>query len=283
MKKTTNNGTDQGLLLSDLHVGSMYGLWPPGMQTDDPRTGEVIPLPQTKVNEAIYAHWEKMLAVCKQTPPKFVLFNGDLIEGNQRKENGKGLLTGQMSLQVKACIKVIQTLRDILPGVPFYFTAGTDYHQMPDGENADIYIARHFNAQYGDEMIVEECGIRMFCRHTISSSMSSWQYMATAPGRDHMLLFLNNGQDKYGDIDVAIFSHRHQFVSVQFTSGFALVTPCWQSKTSYAVKKGLTGVPDIGWVMLHIDHAKKIAVDTSGIATIVRPCKVVGSAVKEAE
>lgn len=91
-----------------------------------------------------------------------------------------------------------------------------------------------------------------------------------------MLLYLNKGEEKYGKIDVAVFSHRHQFVAVQFSSGIALVTPCWQSKTPYAVKRGMVGVPEIGWVMLHIDDPKKITVDTSGIATVVKPCKVVG-------
>jgi hypothetical protein len=137
-------------------------------------------------------------------------------------------------------------------------------------------IAREFKGEYGDELVVEECGIRLFCRHTISSSMSTWQYMATAPGRDHMLLYLNKSPDKYGQIDVAVFSHRHQFVCVQFSSGIALVTPCWQSKTPYAVKRGMVGVPEIGWVMLNIEGNRKIMVDTSGIATVVRPCKVVG-------
>jgi hypothetical protein len=263
------------LLLSDLHFGSKYAPWPEGMEEEDSR-GMVNQIPVNAVNAAINAHWKKMIAYIRKTPPDVVIFNGDLIEGDQRKEKGRGLMTGQIFTQYRACIKQIQTIRDAAPKAAFYFTAGTDYHQLPDGTNADQQIARHFNAEYGDEMVVEECGIRLFCRHTISSSMSTWQYMATAPGRDHMLLYLNKGEEKYGKIDVAVFSHRHQFVCVQFSSGLALVTPCWQSKTPYAVKRGMVGVPEIGWVTLHIDHAKKIAVDTSGIATVVRPCKVVG-------
>jgi hypothetical protein len=60
----------------------------------------------------------------------------------------------------------------------------------------------------------------MFARHVISSSSSTWQYMATAPGRVHLLLYVNKGhegeegEEKYGPIDVAVFSHRPQFVVV---------------------------------------------------------------------
>jgi predicted phosphodiesterase len=238
--------------------------------------GTVTPLPPNPVNLAINAHWNKMLASIRKSPPDVVIFNGDLIEGDQGKEKGRGLMTLYLDVQVEAAIKGIQQIRDILPKVPFYFTAGTDYHQMSDKTSADQHIAKEFGGEYGDELVIEECGIRIFARHTISSSMSTWQYMATAPGRDHMLLYLNKGEEKYGKIDVAVFSHRHQFVAVQFSSGIALVTPCWQSKTPYAVKRGMVGVPEIGWVMLHIDDPKKITVDTSGIATVVKPCKVVG-------
>jgi hypothetical protein len=268
--------TGKILLLSDLHVGSKYGLWPSGMVQKDARTKEVTPLPQNAVNLAIEAHWNKMLAQIKTDPPDVVILNGDLIEGDQHREHGRGLMTNQISIQVKACVKIIKTIRKIVPKAPFYFTAGTDYHQMPDGENADIFIAEQFHAEFGDELVVEECGVRLFCRHTIGISNSAWQYMATAPGRDHMLLYLNKGPEKYGKIDIAVFSHRHQSAGVLFPSGMAIVTPCWQSKTPFAVKKGIVGTPDIGWIMLRITSPKCIAVDTSGIATVVRPCKIVG-------
>lgn len=263
------------LLLSDLHFGSKYAPWPEGIEEEDSR-GLITPIPPNTVNQAINAHWNKMLKSIEKQPPDAVIFNGDLIEGNQYREGGRGLMTLYLDTQIRACIKGIQSIQDLIPDVPFYFTAGTDYHQMPDKTSADQFIAKHFNGEFADEMVIEECGIRLFCRHTISSSMSTWQYMATAPGRDHMLLYLNKSPEKYGSIDVAVFSHRHQFVCVHFSSGIALVTPCWQSKTPFAVKKGMVGVPEIGWVTLHIHNNKRIAVDTSGIATVVRPCKVVG-------
>lgn len=260
------------LLLSDLHVGSKYGLWPPNFSAENPRTDEIESYPQNNVNKAIWAHWLTMLKVLKKDKPDCIILNGDLIEGTQDKEKGRGLVTPEISVQVKACLKVLKTL----PNVPMYFTAGTDYHQMSGGESADLHIAEAMGGKYGDELIVNACGIRLFCRHTISSSMSTWQYMATAPGRDHMLLYLNKSPEKYGKIDFAVFSHRHQFVCVQFSSGFAIVTPGWQSTTRYAVKKGITGLPEIGWVVLHVESPHKITVDTSGVACVVRPCKEVG-------
>jgi predicted phosphodiesterase len=260
------------LLLSDLHVGSKYGLWPPNFTCTNSRTDMVEDIPQNAVGKVIWDHWKKMLKALKDQKPDCIILNGDLIEGDQRKEKGRGLITPELPVQIKACIACLKTL----PDVPMYFTGGTDYHQLPDGISADLHIADQFNAAFGDELIIEECGIRLFCRHAIGMSQSTWQYMTTAPARDQMLLYLNQSTEKYGRIDVAVFSHRHQFVAAQFASGIALVTPCWQGKTVFAVKKGIISPPHIGWVTLHIDNPKRIAIDTSGIANVIRPCKVVG-------
>jgi hypothetical protein len=260
------------LLLSDLHVGSKWGLWPPNFTAKNPRTDMIEEIPQNAVNKAIWAHWLKMLASSKKEKPDVIILNGDLIEGAQRKEGGRGLVTPELFTQCAACIKVLRTL----PKVPMYFTAGTDYHQLPDGLSADLYIAETMGGEFGDELVIEECGIRIFARHVIGMSQSTWQYMTTAPARDQMLLYLNQAEDKYGRIHVAVFSHRHQFVCSQFASGLALITPCWQGKTVFAVKKGIISPPHIGWVSLIVDGPKRIAVDTSGIANVVSPCKTVG-------
>lgn len=260
------------LLISDTHVGSKWGLWPPNFKAKNARTDETDDIPQNAVNKAIWQHWQKMIESLRKERPDCIILNGDLIEGAQWKEGGRGLMTADIFQQTAACIRILGTL----PKVPMYFTAGTDYHQLPGGISADLHIADQMNGQFGDELIVEECGIRLFCRHAIGVSQSTWQYMTTAPARDHMLLYLNQAADKYGRIDVAVFSHRHQFAAAQFASGIALVTPAWQGKTVFAVKKGIIAPPHIGWVTLHIENPKRIAIDTSGIANVVKPCKVVG-------
>jgi predicted phosphodiesterase len=260
------------LLLSDMHVGSKWGLWPPNFKAKSARSNEIEDIPQNAVNKAIWQHWLKMLATLKKEKPDIIILNGDLIEGDQRKEKGRGLVTPELFQQCAACIAILKTL----PKVPMYFTAGTDYHQLPDGISADLYIADQMGGEYGDELVIEDCGLRIFARHTIGTSQGSWQYMTTAPAKEQMLLYLNQASDKYGKIDIAVFSHRHQFVSAQFSSGIALITPCWQGKTVFAVKKGIIAPPHIGWVSLIVDGPKRIAIDTSGIANVVSPCKTVG-------
>jgi len=49
-----------------------------------------------------------------------------------------------------------------------------------------------------------------------------------------------------------------------------------KKKCSWCSKRGMIGVPEIGWVTLSVEGPKRITVDTSGIASVVKPCKVVG-------
>ena len=264
--------TGRILLLSDLHTMSLWGMMPPNFQAEDPRTGQWNRYVPNGTQTKLWKHWEKMLTVLKKNKPDCIIFNGDLIDGLQKKGYGRGVVSTDIGLQVKACIEIIKTL----PKVPMFFTQGTPYHENADGTPVEQYIAERFKGEDGDQLIVETCGIRLFCRHAIGMSSSTWQFFTTAPARDQMLLYLNKNPEIYGDIDVAVFSHRHQFVAAQFNSGLSLVTPCWQTMTPYAVMKGLVSPPDIGWVMLNIENRKCITIDRNGITHIERPAKVVG-------
>lgn len=260
------------LLLSDLHVGSLAGLWPEGFEHEiQGSAGEIQQYVLNGTQRKLWEHWKKMLRTDAKKADA-ILINGDLCDGTHRKSEGMYTVTTDLAVQSEACVELVETL----PSVPTYITQGTYYHSV---ENRPIeqYVAEQTGATYAPDMVIEECGIRMYARHTIGASNSTWQYMTTAPARDHMLLYLNRAQDKYGEIDAAIFSHRHQFVAAEYGSGIALVTPCWQSRTAYAIKKGIVGMPDVGWITLRIDNRRSIAIDRNNIINVERPCKVVGS------
>lgn len=264
------------LILSDLHVGSLWGLWPPGLKLKDIRSGDDVEFVQNKTQKNLWKHWQKLITLLKDDPVDCILILGDVNDGMQKKGYGRGLVTPNMTWQVEAATHILK----MLPKVPTYMVEGTEYHETADGTPVEQAIAEAIGAEFGDELVVEECGIRIFCRHVIGMSNSTWQYMTTAPARDHMLLYLNKAEDKYGQIDVAAFGHRHSFVAAEFLSGIALVCPCWQTKTPYAVKKGIVAPPDIGWLILNVHHKKCIAIDKSGITHLQKPCRVVGREMK---
>jgi len=258
------------LILSDMHVGSLWGLWPPDFEADDPRSDNRLRFHQNHTQKQLWKHWKDMVA---KVNPEIIIFNGDLIDGQQRKSIGREVVTSRLETQIAACIDIIRTL----PEVPMYFTQGTDYHEMPDGSAVEHYIAKEFNGEFGDDLLIDECGIRMHVGHAISTSSSSWQYWPTALSRDLLLLALHSSDQKYGSVDVAIRSHRHNFCGAIFKNQIGVITPCWQTRTPYAVKKDFVTPPDIGYVVLKVENPRNIMVDRSGItATPVRPSRIVG-------
>lgn len=265
------------LTLADLHVGSRWGLWLPKFRVQDPRTGDDIEWILNQTQKNLWAHWSKKMLPRIQDVECIIII-GDVIDGLAKNDRGRGLVTSDLGWQTQCATEIIRTL----PEVPTYILEGTDYHELEDGRSVEQTIAESLpHATYGDELVIEECGIRIFARHVIGASTSTWQYMTTAPARDHMLLYLNKAEEKYGPIDVACFAHRHSFVAAEYPSGLAYVNPCWQTKTHYAVKKGIVSPPDIGWITLNIFDKKCIAIDRSGITHLQRPCRIVGRDVKK--
>ena len=205
--------------------------------------------------------------------PEVIIFNGDLIDGQQRRSTGREVVTSRIEMQAEACKDIIRTL----PEVPMYFTQGTDYHEMPDGSAVEYWIAKELQSDFGDDLLIDECGIRMHVGHPIPVSATSWQYRTTPLARDLLLLALNSAEDKYGRVDVAIRSHAHYYCACSFTSQLGVITPCWQTRTPYAVKKDLITPPDIGYLILHVEDRKNIMINRSGIINQpVKPSRIVG-------
>jgi hypothetical protein len=258
------------LILSDMHVGSLWGLWPPDFETDDPRSDDRLKFIQNQTQKKLWSHWKHMI---EATNPEIIIFNGDLIDGQQKRGVGRGLVTPYLEHQIAACTDIIHTL----PEVPLYFTQGTEYHELPDGSAAEQYIAKEFQADFGDDLLIDECGIRMHVGHQIPVSGTTWQYRTTPLARDLLLLALNSAEEKYGKVDVAIRSHAHYYCACSFASQLGVITPCWQTRTNYAVKKDLVTPPDIGYITLLVENRKNIMINRSGIINQpVKPCRVVG-------
>lgn len=264
-------GTRRILLLSDFHVGSIWGLWPKKFTTIDPRSGDRLKFQINNTQTQLLKHWKTMLEYLTRHPPDCIIFNGDLCDGDQWRSMGKSVVTTNLRIQADAAVDLISTL----PDAPLYFTQGTAYHSMED-RPLEEWIAEHCSGEFGDDLLIDECGIRLHVGHPIPVSNTSWQYRTTPLARDLLLLALNDAEDRYGQVHVAVRSHAHYFCEASFRSQLGIITPCWQTRTPYAVKRDIVTPPDIGWVMLHIHSPSCIAVDRSGITHIARPSRVVG-------
>jgi predicted phosphodiesterase len=258
------------LVLSDIHVGSSWGLWPDQFDYEDTKTGNVDRYLPNTTQRKLLVWWNEMLGYISKKDIQCIILNGDLVEGYQRKEYGRGTMP-DLSVQMEACINLLEQL----PDVPMYFTRGSGYHVVAGNMSTEQWIARAMGGIYGDDLLVEECGIRMHVQHHVPVSNASWQYRSTPLARDLLLHALNASADKYGRVDVALRAHAHYFVAVYFRSQLGIISPCWQTRTPYAVKKDIVTPPDIGYLLLKVEDQNNVMIDRHGINHIERPCKTV--------
>jgi hypothetical protein len=232
-----------GLVISDVHAGSYYSPMPDTVEIED-RTGDVIRYTPSGTQKKLNKAWKDM---CKKHYD-FCIVNGDVCDGPQFKSMGKSVITTDLRVQAEMAIEMLSQI----DADEFFFTMGSGYHSMED-RPLEHHVAKRMDGVYGDDLILEVDGVRIHASHNVPVSASSWQYRSTPLARDLLLLELNKSEQRYGKIDLAIRSHAHYYVTVGFKHQTGIITPCWQTRTPFAVKRDLISPPDIGYVELFVD------------------------------
>jgi len=225
------------LVISDLHVGSEYALMPNKWKN-------ITPLDDQK---QILKKWNEM---CKNEKHNdYLIINGDVTDGTQSMNEGKELCISDTSEQVDAAIDLVKQIDyDKL-----LVTYGTFYHTK-ENPNLDQQFAKQIDANsHGYEINFQPKGTKdiMHLSHQISVSTSSWQYRTTPLAKELVAALLNEKElYKYKSI---IRSHAHYYCYVAFSKSFGLITPCWQTRTPYMIRKGLSLIPKMGYVTITIE------------------------------
>ncbi|MFA5312945.1 MAG: hypothetical protein WC375_06495 [Methanomassiliicoccales archaeon] len=260
------------LILSDLHVGSEVAPMPPKVEqtllNGDKRT--ITPNPAQAAINKVWHEMEKNLP-----PLTGIIINGDGCDGNNRKSIGRGAWTTDLRTQVRACAELLQPVVAKLkhPG-NLYMTQGSEYHVVDD-RPLDQAVCDALGGQYQAEHVIPMLhgDFRVQVHHYLSGGLGNWQYLPTAPARDQMLMAVNSDPMEYGDINWVIRSHKHHYTNVQFSAYSGVtVTPSWQGKTEYAVRKGLVSVPKIGYCILKL-YDDGTAVMRPFLTRAIKPCR----------
>ena len=221
------------LIVSDMHVGSKYALAPDNFNTHR----------NNAVQKTILSKWEEMAS---SDSFDYLILNGDLTDGLQKACNGKDVWTTDIDEQIDAAVELINKI-DYDKLLVAY---GTPYH-TGENLNADAILADKLNADFQDyEINFQPKGQSdiFHIAHSINVSLSSWQYRTTSIAKELVAALLNEKElYKYRGV---IRSHAHYYCKVDFSNSFGIVTPCWQTRTPYLVRKGLQLIPKLGWVTL---------------------------------
>lgn len=228
-------------VVSDLHVGSEWGLWPPSAVDDNGRE-----YPQNAGQRYLWECWQHLWTNAPE--PDLVVVNGDLIDGpDWRTRRSLSLTTPSLDLQQRALVEV---LGPFVRGRPWYCVAGTEYHEP---ERLGV-VAMLLGAQRGpageqvlDELHYPAFGQLLEFRHHPSGADTL--YRGTALNRELIWSILEGYRTKARVPDVIVCSHNHVYSMYQECGITVVLCPGWQLQTRWArMRRRKKWVPDLGAV-----------------------------------
>lgn len=240
----------RGLLISDLHVDSYFGLIPLKCKIDGMK------IQPNREQTILQKEWSKMCS--KEKGLDFCLINGDICDGYQKAEQGKYVITSDLRTQAEHAVELIS----MIDAKKFFLTKGTEYHAMNDRPLeqyvADLLKERGIIVSYRPEQSIAADWCRIHALHHIPVSMSTWQYRTTPLARDALLYELH--EDVYGHYNLIVRSHAHYYVGVDFGHRAAVITPAWQTRTPFAVKKDIVAPTTLGYLTLELTEKPEFVI-----------------------
>lgn len=258
--------------IADTHLGNPYAPWPkeqeiaPGFTID---CGE----PQ----ETLGRYRDECIEKMKDYDVDTVIFVGDLIDGNNRKEFGRDRITTDIDIQAEAALK---WLMPFCEGRRVFGISGTGYHDSVDSRK-EHGIIENLGTNKGDGYWGPYKNVRM---NGSVISVSHGQggaliYRATKSDRELLHALAGEASGKIPcHIDLFVRAHLHFFGYLDNGPNAYLAVPCFCDWIPYKFSLMLYGrQPDIGMVITVIDKdgailPKKILFPLPGVAQ--RPAEI---------
>ena len=233
----------QLVVLSDLHSGCQMALCPPeGARLD---SGGVYKPGKTQAKLwPIWLDFNKWIEQVTGGKDFDLVMNGDAIDGVHHGSTTQ--FSHNIGDQVSLAYDILKPL--VNKARFYYHIRGTEAHVGKEGEHEER-LAKSLNAvpneegQYARHALWKRMGGNsgplVHILHHVGTTGSS-AYEATAVYKELVESYVEAG--RWGDVppQAIVRSHRHRYIKTEIGSGrgyaFAVVTPAWQGKTTFAYK-----------------------------------------------
>ena len=253
----------RGVVVSDIHAGSIFGMLPPAFETF-----EGVSKPWNAGQEYLWKCWDDFTNRAHHFDPDFIVVNGDVVDGPQRKNQGSELSLIAPQDQVDAAIQTLQLLKSrIRPECKWYFTQGTPYHVGEYGGHEEAVAMALGGEKYfsvGTGRLCREIlwlnvdGVIIEAAHHISVAQGFYRLTPLDREMQWSAMSAKDSTQGVPRIDLLIRSHVHYFSMGEHASKQGITTPCWQLQTRYMRKHSTTRMlPNIGGVFLEVDSEAK--------------------------
>lgn len=244
-------------LVSDLHVGSRYAVFPERYSSEG---GNDLSAMMNSGQKKILEYWNDFLRVCKDLKVDSVFLVGDATSGMNPKEFGLFMMTTDLDEQIEAA-EVL--LKPLFRGRKAAVWSGTPYHEAL---TTNIKVHKKIAEDLGATFMGPIANVRLKPTGRIANvthkSSGAVIYPETAMGRDIMLFKEAEALGYIPKIDVIIRGHRHQWNYIHKNYLHYIQLPCWQAFVPYygALRWYARYQPDIGGAILFIDDKDRIRV-----------------------
>jgi len=240
-------------LLSDMHVGSRYGLCPKKYLSP---TGDELSMAMNTGQKALLESWNLFTSKMKEMQIDTVFLVGDVCAGANFKEGGVFMMTTDMNEQVEMAA---QLLESICKGKKVAIWSGTPYHEARDFRIHQL-LAEYLNGKfYGamSNMRIEPTKKIVNVAHATTAAMV---YPETVLSRDILFMKEAEALGKLYKTHAIIRGHRHSFVEIHKHDVHYISLPCWEMFTPYYknVQWYFRNQPDIGGALMLVDVEERL-------------------------
>lgn len=249
------------VVVSDMHVGSIYGLAPLKFTSQDHRD-------QSPFLSWVYEKWSEF---CKEyNSPDYLLLLGDLADGPQVKDLGVDAISTSVNVQVEMAKTLLKEL--IGERTKVFGINGSGYH---GGKGLGVMI---------DKLIVEairgeyvgnawECDIGQERIQIAHACNGSYRNPTTGVLSEIKLSKEDAQKRKDRNPTIIIRGHLHRAFSVQDDAGvWGILNGCWQYVTPFMATKTSNITPSIGATIIDIED---------GIAKVYRKDYLIPNEVRQ--
>lgn len=216
------------IVVSDLHVGSNVGLWPPDGETE---MGNTVGFGKNIHQAWLWETWLKVEAAAKRVfgnDPFVLVANGDLMEGSHH--HSKEVVAAEEHDHAVNAVRCLRPLVDL--AAESYFVRGTECHV----KNFEKYIANQLGGVFaGDALLLEIQNTLVEAKHHMPTA--SRAYLEAGA----LSIVMGNARLNYarcGHRIPKVFLRGHRHVGGVYSDGSSalVVTGAFQLLTRYGKK-----------------------------------------------
>lgn len=244
-------------VVSDLHVGSKYAIWPPDCREYAP-------------TEASQWLWDRAVDLTRALPsPDLTVVNGDVVHGRNRKSDHADIYAVDVANEINP---IAGRVVELFVGTqPWYMVTGTPYHDV----ECYAYVADTLGAKewpsgkrFGQILSLDVRGTGVNIAHHPDGG--TVLYKGTSLDRMSLWSIIGSSLKKVPNASVIIRSHNHFFAEFRANGRLVVQTPCWTFPDAYAKKSAyFRYTSDLGVVDVLFEKDAPPAVEAHLIEQVV--------------